>query len=115
MPDREVPIGGATEFQEGQLVWRKLPDFGLEIIVCLLMGSYYAIENRCSHQERRMDGAKREYQEIRCPHHGVCYDLRDGSVRWDQGFRDLIPCKSFKVFERDKQVYLVLPESESIY
>ena len=115
MPDREIVIGGVDEYPEGDLVWRTITDMGISIIVCRLMGKFYAISNKCSHQERTMEGAKREYQEIRCPHHGVCYDIRDGSVRWDQGFRGLEPCKSYRLEEREGQVFMLIPEDESIY
>lgn len=110
MEFQEIEIGEAAEFAVGELVWRTAGPWSL--IVCRLESGLVAIENRCSHQERPMDRAKRDGTTVICPHHGVCYDLRDGSVAWDQGFFDLIPCRSFPVTETAGTVTVTVPAGD---
>jgi 3-phenylpropionate/trans-cinnamate dioxygenase ferredoxin component len=53
---------------------------GLPIAVCNLDGRFYAIDDRCTHDdgplgEGRLDGAA-----IECPRHGARFDVRTGEV-----------------------------------
>ena len=66
----EIPEGGVKIVQSGSLF----------LGVYLIDGSYYAIEDRCSHDDGPLCEGGREGFEIECPRHGAHFDLRTGGV-----------------------------------
>jgi 3-phenylpropionate/trans-cinnamate dioxygenase ferredoxin subunit len=48
--------------------------------VYLIDGTYYAIEDRCSHDDGPLCEGDREGFEIECPRHGAHFDLRTGKA-----------------------------------
>jgi len=66
----EIPEGGVTIVQSGSLF----------LGVYLIDGVYYAIEDRCSHDDGPLCEGGREGFQIECPRHGAHFDLRTGSV-----------------------------------
>jgi nitrite reductase/ring-hydroxylating ferredoxin subunit len=51
---------------------------GVSLLVCRLYGDAYALINNCPHQGQRMDDAMMIENEIVCPHHNACFDIRNG-------------------------------------
>jgi 3-phenylpropionate/trans-cinnamate dioxygenase ferredoxin subunit len=66
----EIPEGGVRIVQSGSLF----------IGVYRIDGRYYAIEDRCSHDDGPLCEGDREGFEVICPRHGARFDVRDGSV-----------------------------------
>ena len=69
-PVGAVPEGQARVFEIGDV----------EIALCNVGGTFYAIENVCSHDggplgEGRLNGAS-----IECPRHGARFDVKTGAV-----------------------------------
>ncbi|TFH25539.1 MAG: non-heme iron oxygenase ferredoxin subunit [Myxococcales bacterium] len=52
---------------------------GHDILLCNAGGSYYALENRCSHASAPLTGGRIENCILECPLHGGKLDVRDGS------------------------------------
>jgi nitrite reductase/ring-hydroxylating ferredoxin subunit len=48
------------------------------VLVCRTESGVYAVENRCTHMESPLYGGAIEGDAIRCPLHGLKYDLRTG-------------------------------------
>ena len=51
---------------------------GLDVLLCNVEGTIYALENRCSHAASRLDIGKLKGHTIGCPLHGARFDVRDG-------------------------------------
>lgn len=51
---------------------------GLSILICHSGGQFYALENRCSHQETPLAGGRIRRGYIACPLHGVMFELASG-------------------------------------
>jgi len=66
----EIPEGGVTIIQAGSLF----------VGVYLIDGRYYAIEDRCSHDDGPLCEGEREGFDVVCPRHGAMFDLRSGAV-----------------------------------
>lgn len=62
--------------------------------------------NKCSHQSLPLDGADGDGTVIRCPHHGVCFDVRDGRVVQDMGYYALEGLTPVACEVRDGVVYI---------
>jgi 3-phenylpropionate/trans-cinnamate dioxygenase ferredoxin subunit len=51
--------------------------------ICLVYaddGRYYAIEDRCSHEEYALSEGELDGYAVECPRHGSCFDIRTGDV-----------------------------------
>jgi len=53
---------------------------GKEILVTKIDGSYYAIDNSCSHMGGSLYDGKLDGFHIVCPRHGSIFDARTGAV-----------------------------------
>jgi 3-phenylpropionate/trans-cinnamate dioxygenase ferredoxin subunit len=51
---------------------------GKSILICRSGDSFHAIANRCSHQQRPLEGGHVRGRFIACPAHGVRFDLNTG-------------------------------------
>ena len=73
---------------------------GVELLICQVRGSYYAVSNRCSHSGQTLSGGKLRGHTISCPLHGARFDVRTGECLAAPATR---PIKSFPVtLERGK-------------
>ena len=66
----EIPEGGVKIVQSGALF----------VGVYLIDGTYYAIEDRCSHDDGPLCEGDRQGFEVECPRHGARFDVRTGAV-----------------------------------
>jgi 3-phenylpropionate/trans-cinnamate dioxygenase ferredoxin subunit len=89
----EIPEGGVKIVQSGSLF----------VGVYRIEGRYYAIEDRCSHDDGPLCEGEREGFEVICPRHGARFDLRDGSVLSLPATEDV---EAFPVEVRDGEVVL---------
>jgi 3-phenylpropionate/trans-cinnamate dioxygenase ferredoxin component len=89
----EIPEGGVTIVQSGSLF----------IGVYLIDGTYYAIEDRCSHDDGPLCEGDRDGFCIECPRHGATFDVRTGealSLPATEGV------ETFPVAVRDGEVFV---------
>jgi len=73
-----VTVARASDVAPGQAIWVEVK--GRQIALFNLDGTYYAIDNECSHlggplAEGRIQGAV-----VTCPWHGSRFDVRTGQV-----------------------------------
>jgi 3-phenylpropionate/trans-cinnamate dioxygenase ferredoxin subunit len=60
---------------------KKLVDAGgIEVLLCHSEGRVFAIENRCSHAEEKLDCGRMRSGWIACPVHGARFDLATGEA-----------------------------------
>jgi 3-phenylpropionate/trans-cinnamate dioxygenase ferredoxin subunit len=52
----------------------------LRIAICNVDGSYYAIEDVCTHDGGPLDQGDLEDDEIECPRHGARFNVRTGEA-----------------------------------
>jgi 3-phenylpropionate/trans-cinnamate dioxygenase ferredoxin subunit len=50
----------------------------VSVLVCRTESGIYAVENRCTHMDSSLRGGSIEGDAIRCPLHGIKFDLRTG-------------------------------------
>lgn len=51
---------------------------GIEVLLCNSVDRIFAIENRCSHAEEKLDCGRVRAGWIACPIHGARFDLASG-------------------------------------
>ena len=61
---------------EGDLVACRVD--GVDVLICQVRGSYYAVSNLCSHAGQALSGGKLNGHVISCPLHGAQFDVRTG-------------------------------------
>jgi 3-phenylpropionate/trans-cinnamate dioxygenase ferredoxin subunit len=91
--DGEIPEGGVVIVQSGSLF----------VGVYRIDGAYYAIEDRCSHDDGPLCEGEREGFDVVCPRHGARFDLRSGKVLSLPATEDV---EAFPVVVRDGVVYV---------
>ncbi len=53
---------------------------GAEVLLCHTLDRIFAVENRCSHAEERLDCGRMRSGWIACPVHGARFDLASGEA-----------------------------------
>ena len=72
-----------TVAREGELApgqWRRVDADGAQIVVFNVAGSYYAIEDVCTHDGGQLTGGHVEGDVIVCPRHGARFCVRTGEA-----------------------------------
>ena len=89
----EIPEGGVKIVQSGSLF----------VGVYLIDGTYYAIEDRCSHDDGPLCEGDRDGFRVECPRHGAMFDLRTGAVL---SLPATVGVETYPVIERDGEVFI---------
>ncbi len=76
---------------------------GFQVLVFNVAGALYAVENNCPHAGGSLAGGKLEGQVLRCPSHGLKFDVVRGSVAGGGGLQ----LRTFPV-RRDGSVAVVV-------
>jgi len=59
---------------------RPFPIDGIEVLVCNVNGTFYAIEDVCTHDGAPLDQGQLEDKCIVCPRHGATFDVTTGEA-----------------------------------
>jgi len=59
---------------------RKVVVDGAELLVCNVDGTFYAIEDVCTHDVGELDQGELEGCRIMCPRHGAYFDVTTGAA-----------------------------------
>jgi len=87
----EIPKGSRKAFNiEGQ-----------PILIINLDNSYFAIENRCTHEDYPLEQGYIEDDIITCPFHGAQFCIKTGEVKAPPAFSDVA---IFKVRINNKKI-----------
>jgi len=75
---------------------------GMEILVCNVDGTYYAIDDLCTHDGGPLDlGALEGYCAV-CPRHGATFDVRTGAATMPA----VMPVATYPVVVRDGELFV---------
>jgi len=69
---------------------------GVDVAVFNLAGTFYAIEDVCSHDGGEIASGVIEGEEIICPRHGARFCIKTGRVTSPPAYED-IPCYSVRI------------------
>ncbi|MFA5505575.1 MAG: non-heme iron oxygenase ferredoxin subunit [Vulcanimicrobiota bacterium] len=94
-------VGVVSDFPENQAVVVEVD--GSAVVVCNFEGKFYALENRCSHDDAELGGGELDGCQIVCPRHGGKFDVRDGTVTAPPA---VFPIDTYEVSIRGKSVYV---------
>ncbi len=71
-----VKIASAAEIAPGSVSVYKVD--GRQIAVCNVDGTFYAIDDVCTHDGGSLDQGQLEGDQIECPRHGARFDVKTG-------------------------------------
>ena len=77
---------------------------GLQILVCNVGGTFYAIDDVCTHDGGPLDQGSLEGYCAVCPRHGATFDVRDGAPTLPA----VMPIETYAVREAGGQLYVDL-------
>jgi 3-phenylpropionate/trans-cinnamate dioxygenase ferredoxin subunit len=104
---RQVVAGVAGELAPGQ---RKLAFIdGRSIVLFNIEGTLHAIDNTCPHNGAALSGGRLEGCMLRCPAHGLRFDVRTGRMAGTGGLN----VTTFPVEIVDSKVVVSLDESNA--
>lgn len=78
---------------------------GVEALLCNVDGSFYAIEDVCTHDGGPLDQGTLEGCRIRCPRHGALFDVTSGAALT---LPAVIPLETYPVRVEGDQVFIDL-------
>lgn len=69
----------ASEIPPGE--YRSFDVDDIPVLVFHLDGEFFALEDRCTHDDAELDGGVIENGCIKCPRHGACFDIKTGDAK----------------------------------
>lgn len=79
MIEEFVPVLKTEDLPEGKM---KAVNFAGDVVCIIhLKGSFYAINNICTHEGAPLDEGSIQGFEVECPWHGARFDIRTGEVK----------------------------------
>jgi 3-phenylpropionate/trans-cinnamate dioxygenase ferredoxin subunit len=94
-------VASAADLAEGTTL--RVVVEGLEILLCNVGGTVYAIEDVCTHDGGPLDQGTLEGACVVCPRHGATFDVRTGAV---VTLPAVVPLPTYPVEVRDGDVYV---------
>jgi 3-phenylpropionate/trans-cinnamate dioxygenase ferredoxin subunit len=58
---------------------------GHDVLICNSGGDFFAVQNKCTHQDQPLEGGRIRNGMISCPSHGVIFDVRTGCGKGQSG------------------------------
>lgn len=96
-------VGKRDDFPEGRPTVVEID--GQSLIICRVEGDFFALEDRCSHDDGELGSGELEGCELICPRHGARFDIRDGTVTAPPA---IFPIDTFEVRVRHGEVFVEL-------
>lgn len=86
-------ICNTTEIPPGE--YRSFEVEDIPVLVFHLDDGFYALEDRCTHDDAELDGGLVENGCIKCPRHGACFDIKSGDAMSAPAYEatDAFPCR----------------------
>ena len=72
-----TPVLAIADLDEGQSACIRVD--GVDVLVCLVEGQFYALHAQCSHARQSLATGKLRGFELTCPLHGARFDVRTGA------------------------------------
>jgi len=73
-----IPIANTDELPDGARLVVEIDDEW--VVIFNVNGEYYALEDRCTHDEVALSEGEMDGYAVECPKHGARFDVRDGRV-----------------------------------
>ena len=103
--DDYVKVATVDDIQTGERVLIELD--GIRIAIFNLDGTYYAIEDTCTHDGGPLvEGEILDGCQIQCPRHGARFDIRTGAALTMPAFE---PTPTYKVQVDGEDIYVEQP------
>jgi 3-phenylpropionate/trans-cinnamate dioxygenase ferredoxin component len=95
------PIGTLSDFPMNEQIIVDLEDE--YVLVLRTPTGFWAIEDRCSHDDNELFGGEVVGKEIKCPRHGARFDLESGQALCLPAVRAV---RTYNVVVNDQAVFL---------
>ena len=105
MKEIEVRLACTDAVPDGQV--RVFEAGGERIALCNVSGTFYAIENTCTHDDGPLGEGTLDGVEVVCPRHGARFDVRTGAVLRMPAIQ---PIRTFPVRVEGTEVYVRIGE-----
>lgn len=105
MNGRWVYVCATSELLPGE--YRSVHIEGMAIAVFNYEGTFYALEDLCTHDGGELTGGLVEGPEVECPRHGARFDLRTGAALCPPAY---VATRSFPVKVEGQVVYARLAD-----
>jgi 3-phenylpropionate/trans-cinnamate dioxygenase ferredoxin subunit len=96
-----VRVASVDECPPGKL--RGVEVEGQPIVLANVEGSFYALQDRCTHQDYPLSDGELDGTRLECIYHGARYDVRTGRAVQLPAIR---PVKTYEVEVRGDDVYI---------
>lgn len=103
--DTELFVGRADDIAEGTAA---VVDAGTRIAVFRVDGEFFAVDDRCTHQEANLSDGFVDGDTVECPLHASCFDLRTGRPSGPPAVRAV---RTHRVTVRDGAVFVAAPNA----
>lgn len=100
------PVVDVSELPNGERLFIEIDDE--PVVIFNIAGDFYAIADRCTHDDGPLGEGDLEGFEIACPRHGARFDVRDGSVLSMPAFEDT---PSFPIRVVDGMIEIGVPRN----
>jgi len=100
------PIAKRTDIPPGTT--KRVEVDGVEVLLCNVDGTLYAVEDVCTHDGGPLDQGELEDCRIECPRHGATFDVRTGAALTLPATE---PLPTYRVRVEGDDVYVETPTS----
>ncbi len=73
-----IPVLPKDQIKSGEKVFIQIGE--LQMVIFNIAGQFYAIDDRCSHDEGPLGEGELEGYDVICPRHGARFDVRSGKA-----------------------------------
>ena len=102
---KQILAGPISEFPSGSM--SKVEAEGLDVLLVNLDGTYYAVDDTCTHAGASLSEGTMDGCSLVCGWHGAQFDCTTGKLtKFPAKIRDL---GSYKVVTQDDSVYIQVP------
>jgi 3-phenylpropionate/trans-cinnamate dioxygenase ferredoxin subunit len=78
MSERNQAVANVREITSGTT--KRVTIDGENVLLCNVDGTFYAIEDLCTHDGGELDQGELDQCRIMCPRHGAFFDVRTGAA-----------------------------------
>jgi nitrite reductase/ring-hydroxylating ferredoxin subunit len=103
--DNFVPVAKIGDIAPGE--HRRVDVGGEPVLLANVDGEFYAVADRCSHEEARLSEGFMMASHIECPLHGSRFDLKTGAVRSSPA---TAPLRTYETKVEGDDVFIRVPD-----
>lgn len=98
---KRIEVARVDEIAPGERIFVEVGS-GLYLVIFNVEGQFYAIEDRCTHDDGPLGDGDLDGYAVECPRHGARFDIRDGKVLSMPAIR---PVPSFPLTVEGDRIY----------